>query len=137
MTPKLPPKRHSYQNCGKPIKITDKDRETVFECAGLGMTHEQISHLVCGGISLPTLRKHFRKELDEGLASQIKRCTGKLQEHINNGNDRALVFFLKCRANWRETERHEITGADGGPLEFRKVKYTIVDPKKESEEDGK
>jgi hypothetical protein len=34
---------------------------------------------------------------------------------------------LKTQARWRETERHEITGADGAPIELARIERVIVD----------
>ena len=43
------------------------------------------------------------------------------------GDTTSAIFFLKTQARWRETERHEITGADGGPLELSRIERVIVD----------
>jgi hypothetical protein len=44
-----------------------------------------------------------------------------------SGDTASAIFFLKTQARWRETERHEITGADGGPLELSRIERVIVD----------
>lgn len=43
----------------------------------------------------------------------------------------AAIFWLKNRrpGEWRETKAVELTGANGGPVQFTKVQRTVVDPK--------
>lgn len=74
------------------------------------------------GISYSTL-KNRKRDFAE-FASAIKRgkCKanvfvgGKLIEAIKKGNITAIIFYLKSRCGWKETDRREITGKDGEPL---------------------
>lgn len=60
-------------------------------------------------ISQPTLRKHFRHELDTGEPSLISRVADSLVktalDRKHPGHVVAARFFLKARAGWRETDR--------------------------------
>jgi hypothetical protein len=70
------------------------------------------------GITAKTLRKHFREELDTSEAKANAEAVGKLQEAIRRGEGWAICFRLKCRAGWRTTDKLEVSGADGGPIQI-------------------
>jgi hypothetical protein len=53
----------------------------------------------------------------------------KLFQAIEGGEAWAVCFYLKCQAKGRgyvETQRHELTGKDGGPIETRTVRFPEV-----------
>lgn len=74
------------------------------------------------GISMDTLNRREKDSAD--FADAIKRgqskamvfVTGKLMKAIEDGNITALIFWLKCHG-WRETNRTELTGADGSAIQ--------------------
>lgn len=72
----------------------------------------------CLEIDDKTLRKHFRRELDEGTGRMVSKVAGRLFKTATEGSDgpsvTAGIFILKTRAKW--TERLELTGADGDDL---------------------
>lgn len=43
----------------------------------------------------------------------------KLFETAKEGNVGAMVFFLKTQGGWKETQRTEITGKDGGDVKMQ------------------
>jgi len=87
------------------IKI---DLAKVESLAANGLTQEQIALAL--GISETTLYANKRENAD--LADAIKRgqakgvavVTNKLMESIKGGNMTGMIFFLKCRAGWKETQ---------------------------------
>jgi hypothetical protein len=53
-------------------------------------------------------------------------ATSGVCEHCGRGgNLTAKIFYLKTQAGWREVNRHEHTGADGGPIETREVPLDV------------
>jgi hypothetical protein len=42
------------------------------------------------------------------------------------GDTTAMIWWSKTQMRWAETQKHEITGADGAPLEFTKIERVIV-----------
>jgi hypothetical protein len=86
--------------------------------AGYGVPEADIAGVI--GIDPKTLRKHYRGELDHGhvnanakVAENLyRKATGEGREAVI-----AAIFWLKTRAGWRETNIHELTGRDGGPIE--------------------
>jgi hypothetical protein len=66
-----------------PSELTPAERATVQNLAALGATHKEIAMCIGRyGVSEPTLRKHFRRELNNsltevkayGLHSRERRC---------------------------------------------------------------
>lgn len=103
----------------------DKTKNIVKRMSGIGLTQDQIASIV--GISDETLRKYYSEELQTGVAHANALVAQNLF-NIATGNDKgavaAAIFWMKTRAQWRETNRSEISGPDGGAI---KVEATTVD----------
>ena len=83
--------------------------------AGYGVPHDDIALVV--RCSPPTLRKHFRAELDVAAIEANARVAQTLfQQATTPGNIAATIFWLKARAGWREKHLLEHRGPDGAPL---------------------
>lgn len=95
-------------------KPTDEQRKLVETSAGLGLPHEQIGALI--GIDDKTLRKHYRQELDVGKAKASAQIAKTLFNKAQSGDTTALIWWTKAQMRWAETQKQEITGADGTPL---------------------
>ena len=101
---------------------TDKMREQVRSHIAVGTTQEDVARLM--GISVDTLAKHYRAEIDTAVAQANATVAGKLFSTATGkrtgatvaDETRAQIFWLKTRAGWRETERHEVVGDGGGPV---------------------
>jgi hypothetical protein len=105
-------------NTGRPPhEPTPALRRLVEHHAATGTLHRQIAKLL--GLSLNTLKKHYREELDLGLARANAVVSGTLFTEAKRGNITACIFWMKTRGNWRESMRVESTGADGGPIETK------------------
>lgn len=101
-----------------PYVATDKDRKQVLIMAGIGLTQEQISKIL--GISDDTLRKHYRDELDTAEArmnAQVAQNLFSIATSKGQGAVSAATFWMKTRAQWRETNRTELSGVNGGPIQ--------------------
>ena len=91
-----------------PYQPTDKDRSTVRAMAGFGIPEVEIAKVL--SIDPKTLRKHFAQELEVGhveanakvAASLYRRATGEGREAVIAG-----IFWLKCRAGWREQDKRD------------------------------
>lgn len=96
---------------------TDEKRKLVKALAAYGIPHPQIGKLV--GCNDDTLEKHYREELDIGLAeanakvaqSLFKKATGDGPQSVT-----AAIFWLKVRARWKDTSTVELSGPDGKPI---------------------
>lgn len=110
-------------------KPTDADRNTVRIMAAAGVSQEDIATCIgTKGISEPTLRKHFPRELKTAYLMANAQAVAKLFEAVNKGEGWAICFWLKCRARWQEVVRYEHTGANEGPVQID-VLHGETDPK--------
>ena len=108
------------------FKPTDPERKQVEALSGYGLPIEQIAVLVRGGIDTDTLRKHFATELISGKAKANGQVGKTLFQKVMAGDTTAAIWWSKTQMRWAETKKHELTGADGAPLEFAKIERVIV-----------
>ena len=84
------------------------DLQAAEELASLGLTDQQIADSL--GISRSTLSRRkadddtFEAILRKGKAKAIVKVSSALMQEVENGSLRAIIFYLKCRAGWREEE---------------------------------
>lgn len=101
-----------------PHAPTAATRQAVEMMAAAGIPSEDVARVL--GITKPTLRKHYRAELDTASAkanakvaqSLFKKATGDGPQAVT-----AAIFWLKTRARWKDTTSHEISGPNGGPIQ--------------------
>ena len=101
---------------GHPHEPTDTTRTVVHALAAFGVTHENIAGRL--EISADTLVRRYRRELDLGRIEATARVAKRLyrvatQENPDRTSVIAMIFWLKCRAGWREVRRHEVVGPAG------------------------
>jgi len=94
----LKPGRPSYQ-------ATEKDRRTVREMTAYGIDQDAIARVL--GISKPTIRRHFRQEIDTAAPEAVAMVAGSLFQQAMGSPDRppnvaAAIFYLKVRGRWSE-----------------------------------
>ena len=102
-------------NAGRPeYKKTNEDAKNVEALTIAGVPQKLIAEIL--KISEPTLRKHYRNELDTSKAKANAVISQALFKSAKDGNITAQIFWLKTQAGWRETNYHELTGKDGDKL---------------------
>ena len=84
----------------KAFRVTDEMREQVRSLAARGVRQEDIAAII--GCDPKTARKHFREELDRGMAAANADVAGALYEKAMGGDPAAQIFWMKARAHWRE-----------------------------------
>jgi hypothetical protein len=103
---------------------TPESRKYVLALVGMGMPEKDIATVV--GIDPKTLRKHYRKEIDTGvLKANAKVANSLFKIATTNSRSAAIagMFWLKCRAGWKETSAVEVSGKDGNGLVVEIVKF--------------
>jgi hypothetical protein len=128
------PKRKKSPNLGgarpgsgrKPFVPTDADRKQVEALSGYGLPVHQIAALIQGGICVDLLYEHFREEMLSGKAKANSQVAHTLFKKAMAGSETAMIWWTKSQLRW--SERHEITGADGGPIKTENNTTVTVDP---------
>jgi len=103
-------------------KPTDKSRAVVKELGFAGVNQNLIAQAL--GITKPTLHKHYRDELDLTIAQRLGKVAANLYSLATKKDFRAAVpamFIMKTQGGWRQTDRHEFTGADGKPIQIENL----------------
>lgn len=108
-----------------PFKPSEEQIYSVDLMASIGIPHEAIAGAL--GIDKKTLYKYFRTQLDHGKTRTVTKVADSLVRQALAGNVTAAIFYLKTQAGWKEAQVHELTGADGGPIQ--QITRRIVDPK--------
>jgi hypothetical protein len=83
---------------------TEEGRRTVKAMAAFGIPHIDIARAL--GISAPTLRRHYRGELQTGqtvATAKVAQNLFRIATGDGRGAVQAAIFWLKCRAGWRDT----------------------------------
>ena len=124
---KAGPNGGARPGAGRPaFEPTDAERKQVEAFSGYGLPIEQIAVLIREGIDTDTLRKHFATELQSGKAKANAQVGKTLFQKVMAGDTTAAIWWSKTQMRWVETQKHELTGADGAPLEFTKIERVIV-----------
>lgn len=99
----------------KPMIITDADIEKIENMSGMGLTMEQIASIF--GVNKRTLERRMHEDdrlkdaLDSGRAKAHLRISNVAYKMAASGNVPAMtMFWLKCRAGWKETSVQEHSG---------------------------
>jgi hypothetical protein len=122
-------------NAGRPsFEPTDSERKQVEALSGYGLPIEQIAVLVRDGIHVDTLRAHFATELVSGKAKANGQVGKTLFQKVMAGDTTAAIWWSKTQMRWAETQKHELTGADGTPLEFTKIERVVIRGKANSQD---
>ena len=89
---------------GRPaITPTLEQRKQVEHMAALGLLQPNIALLI--GISARSLRRHYRKELDEGSAVAQKKVLCSLYEMaLSQRNSAATIFWVKTRCGFTQNK---------------------------------
>lgn len=117
---------------------SDKDSAQVETLASYGIPEVDIAKLVINPktgkpITAKTLRKHYREKLDIGIAKAdakvgeslfIQACgapavydaAGNCLREEQKRVPSAAIFWMKARRGWRDNDKLEVSGNNGGPI---------------------
>jgi hypothetical protein len=99
----------AYQ--GKEFVPTEEQRRAVSIMASYGAPEEDMAAVV--DVSIPTLRKHFRRELQRGAAIANAKVAGCLfqkatADDLTPASFSAAIWWTWSRMGWKEpTQKHE------------------------------
>jgi hypothetical protein len=86
----------------KPFAVNEPVRERVRHLAGVGVRQDDIAKII--GCAPKTLRKHFRDDLDRGVAEANAIVAGSLFAAAKGGSVPAQIFWMKTRGHWCEKD---------------------------------
>lgn len=95
-----------------PYKPTDEHRKMVEGMASVGINHDDICNVL--DISKPTLRKHFREELDKAYVKANAKVAANLFRQATKDDFKAItaaIFWSKTRMGWKEPVHMEHSGS--------------------------
>jgi hypothetical protein len=100
-------KSNQKQAAPREFKPTNAQRALVKKLSGYGIPQDSIRALIVNSltgepISLPTLHKNFRTEIDRGMVDANQKVIGALYKSAIGGNVTAQIFWAKTRCGYRE-----------------------------------
>jgi|HubBroStandDraft_1064217.scaffolds.fasta_scaffold18845_2 hypothetical protein len=111
---------------GRPkFEATSTQRNQVTALVACGVPRKQVAQYI--GVDLKTLSKHFTREIREAARVANAKVATVLYQKALGGDTVSMLFWLKCRAGWREGSRLELTGPDGKPIEPPKLGISFID----------
>ena len=139
---KVTPAGESSKSGPSGFEPTQKDREQVEALVSFGVPQKDICAFVRTPddepISVDTLRKHFRKELDTASTKANAKVAMSLFKKAMDGDTASIIFWLKTRARWHEVPQQvAFTDPDGKPVapptlaDFYKTVEMVKDGKAE------
>jgi len=84
----------------RPHQPTPKELKYVEALSSYGVPEDDIARVV--GITIKTLRKHYRDQLENGSTRANAQIAGFLFTAAKKGSVPAMMFWLRCRSRWAE-----------------------------------
>lgn len=93
-----------------PHEPTQENRKTVEAMSSYGIPQSDIAKVI--GVDDKTLRKYYREELDTATAKANAQVAQRLYKKCLEGDTTSMIFWMKTRAKWAETDKreHKISG---------------------------
>lgn len=113
-----------------PYIPSDHTREQIARMQEIGLTHDQMGAIL--GVSADTLERHYKAELAQGhsrMTYNVANNLYRMATGTDKGSVAAAIFWMKTKGRWRETNRLEHTGPDGGPIEESITTTSFIDPR--------
>ena len=124
---------------GRPAKVlTEKQRGEIETLAAFLSIEQLADYFGIGRTTFyalaeknPEILEHYKR----GKSKAIAHIAQGLIQKARAGDTSSAIFFLKTQARWAETQKHELTGADGGPVEVARIERVVVDGAKRGGEE--
>lgn len=92
-----------------PWAPTDEQRKQIESMSGMGIRQDDMAKIL--DVDPKTLRKHCRKELDQGsIKATMKVAQNLFKQATEENNTAAMIFWMKARAGWTEKSEVALTG---------------------------
>jgi hypothetical protein len=87
----------------KKHRATKERRKQVAAMIAYGIKHEIICEFL--DMSKPTFYKHYKKEIETGVAKATTAVASKLYQKALQGDNFCMALWLKSRAGWKDSEK--------------------------------
>lgn len=105
----------------EPHVPTEHNRTVVKILYGMGVTQDRIAAGL--NMSVDTLVKYYREDMDVAEVQIKGEVFGALMKNIQAGKEASIIFFLKARCGWKETQAVVVEG-----LPPVVINYGFADP---------
>ena len=105
-------------------EFTDQEREQVERLASFALTDDKIAAVL--GCSERTLQNKCKRELAKGRLTSNINVMKTLYELAMKGNTAACIFWLKCRAGWRENGEPEKADLPTIKIEIERIAQQLL-----------
>ena len=111
----------------------EKQLKQITKLSATGLTVKQVAYTLGVGASTFFRRQQVMPEvkeaMDAGRAMGIAKVTNALFDKAMEGDNVAMIFYLKNRDpdNWEDVHKRRITGADGGDLVVGVYEVKFID----------
>ena len=116
---------------GRPAKVlTEKQRSEIETLAAFLSVEQMAAYFGIASNTFYAMAERDPEILEmykRGKAKAIGKVAQGLVQKALAGDTTSAIFFLKTQARWAETQKHELTGADGGPVEVARIERVVVD----------
>jgi len=124
---------------GRPAKtLTEKQLGEIETLAAFLSVEQMADYFGIGRTTFYNLAEKNPEILERykrGKSKAIAHIAQGLIQKARAGDTASAIFFLKTQARWAETQKHELTGADGGPVEVARIERVVVDGAKRGGEE--
>ena len=102
---------------GRPqFEPTMEERQKVYQLTAAGFTVDDIARVIYRygkPIGSTTVRKYFKKELETARVEAVGAVAARLFKKAMDGATPSMIFYLKTRGGWKETQIVDNTSSDG------------------------
>jgi len=108
------------RKAGRPKKTLTPEQIVQVEALAAVLSQEQLADYL--GVGRPCFVSMMKRDPEilmrykRGKANAIGTVAKGLLQKARDGDTTSAIFYLKTQAGWRETNRTEITGAEGEPF---------------------
>jgi hypothetical protein len=97
-----------------PHLVTEEMEKKVFALVAAGTPQVLIADVL--EVSVDTLHDHYGRVMRLAKAEANSKVVESLYNKAVGGDVGAAIWWTKTQLGWRETQKVEMTGADGGPI---------------------
>lgn len=95
---------------------TEDERNKVYQLTAAGFTVEEVAKTIYRygkPVSDAIIRRYFKKELEVARIEAVGAVAARLFKKAMEGDTASMIFYLKTRGGWKETQVIDNKSSDG------------------------